>query len=206
MRSAARSPEGTGRPSKSDDTPPASIPPLQRLVALAAALCLFLSSIEYLIPKPLPFLRVGLANLPLLIALDLLPLPHYLLLLGLKIVGQSLIQGTLFSFVFLLSLAGSAASGLLMLAARRLLGSSVSLIGISVLGALASNLSQLTLARYLVFGPSAWVVAPPFLVIGLLSSAVLGVFAEVYRSRSRWLRTLSEELRRPRLSGTRRRR
>lgn len=165
--------------------------PLERLVALAAALCLFLSSIEYLIPKPLPFLRVGLANLPLLIALDLFPVPQYLLLLGLKIVGQSLIQGTLFSFVFLLSLVGSLASGLLMLAARRLFGSSISLIGTSILGALASNLSQLTLARYLVFGAGAWLVAPPFLVIGLVTSAVLGVFAEVYRSRSAWLRTVA---------------
>jgi heptaprenyl diphosphate synthase len=165
-------------------------------VALAAALCLFLSSIEYLIPKPLPFLRVGLANLPLLIALDLFPVPQYLLLLGLKIVGQSLIQGTLFSFVFLLSLVGSLASGLLMLAARRLFGSSISLIGTSILGALASNLSQLTLARYLVFGAGAWLVAPPFLIIGLVTSAVLGVFAEVYRSRSGWLRTVAAGLRR----------
>jgi heptaprenyl diphosphate synthase len=187
MRSAARSPEGAARS-------PEGTRRLERLVALAAALCLFLSSIEYLIPKPLPFLRVGLANLPLLIALDLFPVWHYLLLLALKIIGQSLIQGTLFSFVFLLSLVGSLASGLLMLAARRVFRSSISLIGTSILGALASNLSQLTLARYLVFGPSAWLVAPPFLVIGLLSSAVLGVFAEVYRSRSVWLRNVTRQL------------
>jgi len=176
---------------------------LERLVALAAALCLFLSSIEYLIPKPLPFLRVGLANLPLLLALDLFPVPQYLLLLGLKIVGQALIQGTLFSFVFLLSAVGSLASGLLMLAFRRLFGSWISLIGTSILGALASNLSQLALARYLVFGPGAWLVAPPFLIIGLLSSAVLGVFAELYRSRSTWLRTVSAQL--APLPGSRRR-
>jgi heptaprenyl diphosphate synthase len=158
------------------------------LVALAAAICLFLASIEYVIPKPLPFLRIGLANLPLLLALDLFPVSQFFVLLGLKILGQSLIQGSLFSFVFLLSFGGSLASGLVMLAARRMLQRSTSLIGISILGALASNLVQLTLARYLAFGRSAWMIAPPFLLVGLISSAVLGYLAQVYRNRSTWLR------------------
>lgn len=162
-------------------------PKIQRLVALAAAICLFLASIEYMIPKPLPFLRIGLANLPLLLALDLFPVSHFFILLGIKILGQSLIQGTLFSFTFLLSLSGSLASGLIMLAARRLFKGASTLIGISILGALSSNLMQLTLARYLVFGRSAWMIAPPFLLVGLISSSILGYLAEVYKQRSTWL-------------------
>jgi heptaprenyl diphosphate synthase len=157
------------------------------MVALAAAICLFLASIEYVIPKPLPFLRIGLANLPLLLALDLFPVSHFFLLLGIKILGQSLIQGSLFSLTFVLSLSGSLASGLVMLVARRLLKGSTTLIGISILGAMASNLVQLTLARYIVFGPSAWMIAPPFLLVGLVSSIILGYLAEVYRRRSQWL-------------------
>ena len=129
-----------------DDSAP---PRVRKLVALAAAICLFLASIEYVIPKPLPFLRIGLANLPLLLALDLFPASQFFVLLAIKILGQSLIQGSLFSFTFLLSLSGSLASGLVMLGARRVLRESTSLIGISILGALASNLVQLTLARYL---------------------------------------------------------
>jgi heptaprenyl diphosphate synthase len=162
-------------------------PQLQRLVALAAAICLFLASIEYMIPKPLPFLRIGLANLPLLLALDLFPVSHFFLLLGIKILGQSLIQGSLFSFTFLLSLSGSLASGLIMLGARRLLREATTLIGISILGAMASNLVQLALARYLVFGRSAWMIAPPFLIVGLISSSILGYLAQVYKQRSKWL-------------------
>jgi heptaprenyl diphosphate synthase len=162
-------------------------PQMQRLVALAAAICLFLASIEYIIPKPLPFLRIGLANLPLVLAVDLFPVPQFFILLGIKILGQSLIQGSLFSFAFLLSLGGSLASGVLMLAARRLLGKSISLVGISIIGALASNLVQLTLARYLVFGISAWMIAPPFLLVGLVSSCILGYLAQVYKERSTWL-------------------
>jgi heptaprenyl diphosphate synthase len=159
-------------------------------VALAAAVCLFLSSIEYLIPKPLPFLRLGLANLPLLVCLDLLPLGPFLLLLLLKILGQGLVQGSLFSVIFLFSAAGTLASGAVMLGARRLLGQRISLIGISVLGALASNLVQLALAGVVAFGPSAWLIAPPFLAVGLVTSAVLGALAQGYVRRSSFLKRL----------------
>jgi len=162
----------------------------ERPVALAAAVCLFLSSIEYLIPKPLPFLRLGLANLPLLACLDLLPLGPFLVLLGLKVAGQGLVQGSLFSVIFLFSAAGTLASGAVMLGARRLLGRRISLIGISVLGALASNLTQLALAGAVAFGPSAWLIAPPFLAVGLASSAVLGALAEGYVRRSAFLKRL----------------
>jgi uncharacterized membrane protein len=160
-------------------------------VALAAALCLFLSSIEYLIPKPLPFLRLGLANLPLLACLDLLPAGPFFLLLLLKALGQGIVQGSLFSVIFLFSAAGTLASGALMFGTRRLLGRRMSLIGISVLGALASNLTQLALAGWIAFGPSAWLIAPPFLAVGLVSSAVLGVLAQGYLRRSTFLRRLS---------------
>jgi len=162
-----------------------------RVVALAAAVCLFLATIEYIIPRPLPFLRIGLANLPLLVALDLLPAGSFFLLVALKILGQSLIQGSLFSYLFVFSLSGSLASALVMWGTRKALGSRMSLVGVSILGALASNLAQLSLARVLVFGPSAWMIAPPFLVVGLAASAVLGVLAEIYRRRSAFLRKVA---------------
>ena len=179
---------------RSANNPVGSPPQTQSIVALAAAVCLFLASIEYIIPKPLPFLRIGLANLPLLVALDLFPTLQFFLLLGLKILGQALIQGSLFSFTFLFSLCGSLASGTVMMAARRALRGSTSLIGISILGALASNLVQLILARYLVFGRSAWLIGPPFLLVGLVSSAILGFLAQIYRDRSTWLRKLFPDL------------
>ena len=164
--------------------------PSRNLVALAAAVCLFLASIEHVIPKPLPFLRIGLANLPLLLALEMFPVPHFFLLLGMKILGQSLLQGSLFSFTFVLSLGGSAASGLVMQGAHRLAGKSVSLVGISILGAAASNLVQLSLAGLFAFGRSAWMIAPPFLLVGLISSSVLGYLAQTYYDRSNWLRKI----------------
>jgi heptaprenyl diphosphate synthase len=158
------------------------------LVVFLAALSLFLSTIEYVIPKPIPFLRIGLANLPLLISLHLLPLPYLILLILMKVVGQALIQGTLFSYVFLLSLTGSTIGGLFMILASRIFGRYISLLGISVLGALGNNTSQIAVAVLLVFGANGWLIAPPVIGVGVITSALLGLFAQRFVERSLWVR------------------
>ncbi len=158
------------------------------------ALCLFLSAIEYMIPKPIPFLRVGIANLPILISLDLLPVPLLLLVVLLKVIGQGIIGGTLVSYVFLFSAAGSFASAFAMLAFRRIFGKRMSLVGVGVLGALFSNAAQILMARWLIFGEGAWLIAPPFLAIGTVTAVVLGIFAEQFSTRSKWLAKVRETL------------
>ncbi|WP_038078539.1 Gx transporter family protein [Treponema primitia] len=159
----------------------------RRTLALLGAFCIFLSTIEYLIPKPMPFMRIGIANLPLLLALDILPFTAFLALLGVKVIGQALITGTLFSYILLFSLAGGGISALSMFGLRRLLGRErISLIGISVLGALLSNGAQLALARIFIFGESARYITPPFLAMGIITGLGLGIFCEYFIRRSRW--------------------
>jgi uncharacterized membrane protein len=131
-------------------------------------------------------MRLGLANLPLIIALGLLSWKEYLLLALLKVLGQALISGTIFSYIFLFSLAGTTASILIMLLLYNVLKKRVSLIGISIAGAMASNIAQLLLSRYLLFGEAAKLVAPPFLIVGLVTSIILGVFAQQFIAKSRW--------------------
>ena len=160
-------------------------------VALLAGLALFLSTVEYMIPKPIPFMRLGL---PILISLPLLPVPYLLLLILLRVLGQALIQGSLFSYIFLFSLTGSVTSGLVMLLLYKTLKRGMSLVGISILGALASNLSQSFLAVHLVFGESGWLVAPLLMGIGLGSSVLLGIFAQKFSGSSEWVKlTLHRE-------------
>ncbi|MFW6338510.1 MAG: Gx transporter family protein, partial [Alkalispirochaetaceae bacterium] len=103
------------------------------LIAFLGAVSLFFSTIEYIIPKPVPFFRLGLANLPIIVTLPFFKPKHTLLLVLLKVLGQGLINGTLASYVFFFSLAGSFASAFAMLAAHRLGGRWISLIGVSVL-------------------------------------------------------------------------
>ena len=159
----------------------------QRALALLAAAALFLASVEYVIPKPVPFLKLGLANLPVLVALTVMRPREILTLVALKVVGQGIVQGTLFSYIVLFSAAGSLASAAVMLLLHRGLGRHVSLVGVSIMGALASNLAQVAAARLIIFGESAWLIAPAFLITGTISALLLGLFAERFVQRSRWL-------------------
>lgn len=162
----------------------------QNAIALLAAVALFLSSIEHVIPKPVPFLKIGLANLPILIGLTVLQPRELLSLVTVKIIGQGIVQGTLFSYIIVFSAAGSLTSAIIMIILHRLLHKNISLIGISVVGALVSNTAQIMIARFLLFGQNAWLIAPAFLITGIASAFMLGLFAENFIQRSQWLRQL----------------
>ena len=156
-------------------------------MALLGAFCLFLSAVEYMIPKPLPFMRIGLANLPLMLALDIFPFSAFLVLVSIKVLGQALITGTLFSYIFLFSLTGTFLSALLMYLLRRALGRErITFIGIGTAGAMVSNVTQLALAWFFIFRENVRYIAPPFLGAGLVTGVVLGVFCEMFASRSQW--------------------
>ena len=174
-------------------------------ISFFAALCLFLSAVEYAIPKPLPFLRLGLANLPILLACKIsfgenkyFKKTEYLLLICLKILGQAFISGTLFSYIFLFSAAGSFASGIIMIAVYNFIccfkrnnkKELISNIGISLAGSLANNLAQILCARFVIFGENTKYIAPVLLTSGLVTGLVLGIFANFFEEKSLWFRRL----------------
>jgi len=165
-------------------------------LALLGALCLFLSTIEYLIPKPLPFIRIGIANIPIMLAIDLFPFSSFFLLVIIKVIGQAIITGSLFSYVFLFSLGGTLASALGMFILRKLLGNNrISFIGIGMVGALLSNGVQILLAWLFIFGPSAQFIAPPLLLLGLITGLLLGIFCQNFSEQSQWFTRALEECR-----------
>ncbi|MDR2602701.1 MAG: Gx transporter family protein [Spirochaetaceae bacterium] len=175
------------------------------LICIFGALCAFCAALEFLLPKPLPFLRLGLSNAPILLAL-FLDAKSFFLLVAVKIFCQAFVQGSLFSPFFLFSALGGVSSGLVMFVLNRLLGEKkISLAGLSVCGALASNLCQIFLARNLVLGKSAIFIAPPFLIAGFITGLTVGIFCEIFRKKSLWLscvlreyeKTAGGEMRRP---------
>ena len=162
----------------------------KKLLPFLAALCLFLAAVEYAIPKPLPFLRLGLANLPVIVALFLLPSRDIYKLILLKIIGQALITGTLFSYIFAFSAAGSLASGLTMMGVHRLFKNRISCIGLSLAGAAANNLAQLAVARLILFGSATKYIAPILLISGAVTGLLLGIFTQIFIEKSKWFRGL----------------
>ncbi len=157
------------------------------VAAVLAALSLFLASIEFIIPKP-GFLRLGLANLAFLVGLKLLKPRGLFLLVAVKVAAQGLLFGTLFSYTFVFSAAGSLAAAFVMLGVHGLFGDRVSLVGVSVCGAFASNTAQLAAAGLLLLGNGVWLIAPPLFLAGTATSILLGLLAERFVARSVWVK------------------
>ena len=147
---------------------------LSILVAIAATL----QVAESLVPKPLPWLRLGLANGVTLLVLARAGAGSALLVASVRVILGGLVLGTFGTPSFALSAAGSAAAWLVMAAAWKALAPPLSILGVSVLGSAAHVSAQLA-ALALLFGlgrgvlailPALTATAVP---LGLVTGAVI---------------------------------
>jgi heptaprenyl diphosphate synthase len=159
-----------------------------KLIPFLASLCLFLSAVEFAIPKPLPFMRLGLANMPIILALYLLSWKEVFLLMLLKVLCQAIFAGTLFSYIFVFSITGSTASVFSMLVMYRIFGKKklLSPVGISLAGSLANTGAQILMSRIMLFGASVRYIAPVLLFSGTLTGTILGLCTALFMNRSKW--------------------
>ena len=157
-----------------------------KYLCFSSALCMFFSMIEYAIPKPLPFLRLGLANIPFILGLFKLKKKEYFFLVFLKVIFQSLISGTFFSYIFLYSLLGSFAAGFFMLLSKSLFKDKISVVGISLFGALGNNLVQIVLSYFFFFGKSIIYAVPLILIFGFITGTLIGIISQRFIKISNW--------------------
>lgn len=143
------------------------------LLLLAVGLHLF----EAALPNLGPWFKPGLANLVTLLALALMgPRAALTLALGRVVVGSFFI-GTLFTPTFLISLSGGLAAAVVMIAAWRWLPG-ISLVGASLLGALAHMVAQFVTVETLFIQQEALYYAlPPLLLLSCLSGWINGALA-----------------------------
>ena len=100
-------------------------------LAYLCALTLLFSYAEMILPRVVPFFRLGLANTVILLALDI-NFGSFVILSILKATAASLIGGTLFSPFFLISLVQSLVSALVMRFLHKFISKkAISLYGIS---------------------------------------------------------------------------
>lgn len=118
--------------------------------ALLAGFGLVMFLFESALPRPLPWAKPGLANIATLIALYALGPTSAWAVTILRVFLGSFILGTFFNPGFWLSLAGGLASVLVMTFAKQHGRRAFSIIGVSLLGALAHVLAQITLAGILI--------------------------------------------------------
>ncbi|MDI3538030.1 MAG: hypothetical protein PWP58_145 [Bacillota bacterium] len=148
---------------------------LSLLVAGGTALHVFEGFLPAL--SALPGAKLGLANLASLLALALFGPVEMWWVVILRVFFGSLLGGTLLTTTFFLSLAGAVGSTLVMLTAARLGRGALSLVGVSVLGAVAHNLSQLLMAAFLVRHPGIFFYLPYLLLFALPTGYFIGVTA-----------------------------
>lgn len=152
----------------------------QNKIARLCALTLLFSYAEMLLPRIVPFFRLGLSNAVILMAFDL-TLPSFFLLCILKAVTSSLMAGTLFSPFFIISISQSALSGIFMYAlfyGNSLFSKKVfSRYGISVLGSALSGLVQIAMSS-IYLGHGTWKLLGPILIFNTISGLVTAFLAE----------------------------
>lgn len=149
--------------------------------------------IEYAIPKPIPFMRLGIANMGIMLSLYVLPIRQVLFLTLIKVFLQALISGTFFSYIFIFSFVGSFASVFAMLLSKNIFKSKISFLGICFSGALANNLSQILLSYLMIFKSSTSFIAPILLISGFVSSIVLGTLTQKFVKDSSWYKMILTE-------------
>lgn len=159
-----------------------SRPPLAELEAKSRWLALLVLAIglhvfEAALPNLGPWFKFGLANLVTLLALALMGSRAALTLaLGRVVVGSFFI-GTLLTPTFVISLAGGLAAALAMIAAWRFLPA-ISLVGVSLIGALAHMIAQFVTVETLFIQQSALYYAlPPLLLLSCLTGWINGALA-----------------------------
>lgn len=150
-------------------------------VAVLAAYALALHGFEYLLPTPIPWLRLGLANIITLVALSLYGFSTAMSVTLIRVILASIFTGTFLGPAFLLSFSGgvssTAAMGLVLVAQKNLFGP----VGLSLIGALFHNIAQLTLAYFLFIQriEAIVIISPIVIFIGVLTGFANGVVADI---------------------------
>lgn len=140
------------------------------------ALALIFSYIETLVPISfgIPGVKLGLANLIIVIALYKIPLREVYVLSIVRVLLSGVLFGNYFSIAY--SLAGGLLSLTVMALLKKVGGFSV--IGISIAGGVCHNIGQLVVAMIVVETFAMSYYMPVLLVAGLITGFLIGVVAD----------------------------
>lgn len=144
--------------------------------AILTALAMIFSYVEVLIPFHfgIPGIKLGLANLVVVIALYILKPAQVLSISIARIVLVSFLFGSMSSMLY--SFAGGIISFLVMLLLKKSRG--FSMMGISIAGGVSHNIGQLLMAAVVVESMSVFFYMPVLLVAGMVTGMLIGIVAK----------------------------
>lgn len=140
------------------------------------ALALIFSYVETLIPISfgIPGVKLGLANLIIVIVLYKTALKEACMLSVVRVLLAGFLFGNYFSIIY--SLAGAFLSLFVMAALKKAGGFSV--IGVSIAGGVSHNIGQLIVAMLVVETFQVAYYVPVLLTAGLITGCVIGILAQ----------------------------
>ena len=144
--------------------------------AMLTALAMIFGYVEALIPFGfgIPGVKLGLANIVIVLALYILPAYQALAIQLMRIVLVSFLFGNLSMMIY--SLAGGILSFLVMCLLKRMKGFSVT--GVSIAGGVSHNIGQLTVAVLVVQNLKIAFYFPALMLAGLVTGGVIGILAD----------------------------
>lgn len=145
--------------------------------AMFVCLALVFSYVEILIPFSfgIPGVKLGLANLVIIIALYEMDFKYAFVINAIRIVIASLLFSGLFGMMY--SIAGGLLSILVMWALKKT--GLFSMIGVSMAGGLAHNLGQLLVAAFLVSNLKMFIYFPVLIFSGIGSGILIGIVSYI---------------------------
>lgn len=145
------------------------------VIGLFTAMALLLSCIENILPfrTGIPGIKLGIANLIIVIAFYFLPSGEVLSISLLRVFFLSVFSGSPFTAAF--SFTGAIASFFAMYISYR--RNSFSPVGISIIGGVTHNLAQLLISAFLLNTPAFLWYSPVLLISGIITGLINGLIA-----------------------------
>lgn len=142
-------------------------------VGMLAALALLLAYVETFVPIPIPGVKLGLANIPVLVALARRDANGATSIALIKVLATGLLFGSPLTLVYALAGTLLSLAGMIPLSRLR----TMRLWMTSVVGAMLHEAGQLVVAAAVLGTGVVWVLAPALLIAGVVTGALCGVLA-----------------------------
>jgi len=158
---------------------PASKTRILVFISVLVAQGMILSFIESMLPIPFiaPGAKLGLANIITLAAIYLLTFKQATAVVLLRVILTATTFGSLSSFLY--SLAGGVLSLLIMAALLKVFRNEISLIGVSVAGAVAHNLGQVFVAALIIHNVLILTYLPILLIVAIPTGIFVGIVSKI---------------------------
>lgn len=144
-------------------------------IAMLLAFSIVLNILESFIPIfNIPGIRIGLANIPILVTLYIYGFKDALYVSILKVFVVGILRTGLFSITFYFSLFGSIFSIISMYLIKKL---DLSIIGVSIFGSFMHNIGQL-IAAFIFINTNLLYYLPLLTILSIMSGIIIGLISK----------------------------